>query len=72
MTKKTNWKARAAEMFHISMAEAQAIKDSGDKKQAPLAFMKIGAANAMQDILAEYGIEVEPKPQKEESRIVLL
>lgn len=72
MTKKTNWKARAAEIFHISLAEAEAIKTSDNKGQAPLAFMKIGAAKAIQDLLAEYGVEIEPEEKKEESRIVLL
>jgi len=71
MTKKTNWKSRAAEMYHISMAEAEGLKESGDKSQAPLAFMKIGAAKALQDLLIEYGVDVE-QSKKEESKIVLL
>lgn len=72
MTKKTNWKSRAAEIYHISLAEAEGLKESGDKSQAPLAFMKIGAAKAIQDLLIEYGVDVEQEAKKEESKIVLL
>lgn len=69
MSKKTNWKSRAAEMYHISIAEAEALKESGNSKDAPLAFMKIGAAMALQDLLLEYDVDVE---QEKKSKIVLL
>lgn len=69
MTKKTSWKSRAAEIYHISISEAESLKESGEPKDAPLAFMKIGAAMALQDLLLEYGVDVE---QENKSKIVLL
>jgi hypothetical protein len=69
VTKKINWKSRAAEVYHISLAEAEGLKESGDGDKAPLAFMKIGAAMALQDLLLEYGVDVE---QEKKSKIVLL
>jgi hypothetical protein len=69
VTKKINWKARAAEIYHISLAEAEALKDSKDNNKAPKAFAKIGAAMALQDLLLEYGVDVE---QEKKSKIVLL
>ena len=67
MTKKTNWKAKAAEMYHISIAQAKSLQESGNAKDAPYAFMNLGAAQAMQDLLIEYGVDVE----EEKPRIIL-
>lgn len=64
MTKKTNWKAKAAEMYHISIAQAQSLQESGNAKDAPFAFMNLGAAQAIQDLLIEYGVDVEEETPK--------
>ena len=64
MTKKINWKSKAAEMYHISIAQTKALKESGSPKDAPYAFMNLGAAQAMQDLLIEYGVDVEEEKPK--------
>ena len=69
MTKKINWKARAAENYHLLLADAGKLKDSGDASSAPLAFMKIGGAQALQGLLLEYGVDLEAESK---SKIVLL
>jgi len=56
---KTNWKSRAAELYHLSIAEAEALRNENDNKKAPDIFMKIGIAAGLQSLLLEYGVDVE-------------
>lgn len=59
MPKKQNWKTKAAEQYHTAIATAEAMKESEDKRAAGIALVHVGRAMALQELLAEYGVDVE-------------
>lgn len=69
MTKKTNWKARACEMYHMAQAEANMLNKVTDKRMKGRAYLAIGETGALLKLLLEY--DVDPR-EKEEKKIILL
>ena len=59
MTKKQNWKTKASEQYHTAIAMAEAMKGSKDKRSAGIALVHVGRAMALQELLSEYGVDVE-------------
>ena len=56
---KTNWKRRALEMREEALNRAEELKTSKDPRSCGIALMLIGKAKLAEDLLREYGVDVE-------------
>ncbi len=59
MTKTINWKTQALKKYKESQAKAIELNGSEDSRSSAMGLVQIGSAMVLQELLAEYGVDVE-------------
>jgi len=70
MTQKLNWKAKALSQYKTAIALAEAMEASEDRRENGKGLVQIGRAMALQELLSEYGVDVDTE-QDSTPKIIL-